>query len=99
MYYVVRTQLYLRSDTWSITLLTTCFVLDILAILRVFLKRIELLYKQYGVLGGGGGEMSFTILLTCQRMFHCVFNCLDDNTCGGHKNFNYTFPQLYHTGP
>jgi hypothetical protein len=31
---------------------------------QVFLKLIELLYKQYGVLGGegGGNEISFTIL-------------------------------------
>jgi hypothetical protein len=39
----------LKSDTWSITLLTTRFDLYI-GHLQVFLKLIELLYKQYGVL-------------------------------------------------
>jgi hypothetical protein len=55
MYYVVRTQLYLESSTWRITLSTTRFGLYI-GHHQVYLKLIEILYNLYGVLWGGGGR-------------------------------------------
>jgi hypothetical protein len=60
MYYVVRTQLYLESGTWSIKLSTTCFGLYI-GHHQVYLKLNEILYNLYGVLWdwGGGAEISF----------------------------------------
>jgi hypothetical protein len=61
MYYVVRTQLYLESSTWSITLSTTRFGLYI-GLHQVYLKLIEILYNLYGVLWGGVMRSHFTIV-------------------------------------
>jgi hypothetical protein len=61
---LIRTQLYLESGTWSITLSTTCFGLYI-GHHQVYLKLTEILYNPYGVLWGiggggvGGNEISF----------------------------------------
>jgi hypothetical protein len=67
MYYVVRTQLYLKK--WYIEYYTINYMFRPLYIChpQVFLKLNELRYKQYGVLWGD--EISFTIFVGMNQNF------------------------------
>jgi hypothetical protein len=51
----------LKSNTWSITLLTTCFGLYILAILRFFLNLLSYYTNSMVCFGGGGRDLVYNI--------------------------------------